>query len=408
MNIKAQEDGNQEQLKVGHQLLNVTLMQRGALPDNWAYLGSCLTVTAFKSGKYLKGIKLVQGGIKIDCNTGAVVTNKRGMYRGLKVWYLPDGIANIFSMHELEKLYPITYDSWKGYYIVHTPKGEVQFYKDEQGLPYLDVQELNHKAATMLLQHGEEIVMSCDGAVETGVSFMQTVWGNNEGFTKHKVVQAKEARWAQAILGNPSKMDYKGMVSNNLIANCPITSSNVTNARRIFGPDLASIQGKTVRRTPAPVVANYVVVPCGLVDANKVITLAADVFFINGMAFLLMIARRIKFVTMEHVPVRMALSLSKHLKQSEVYGCAGFRVRTILMDREFELIKPSMPTVECNKTAAKEHISKAKQMIQTVKERTRGILATLPFTHMPKQMKIEFVYFMVLWMNAFPVKLEIS
>ena len=36
-------------------------------------------------------------------------------YRKLKVWYLPDGIANFFSMHELEKLYHITYNSWEGY-----------------------------------------------------------------------------------------------------------------------------------------------------------------------------------------------------------------------------------------------------------------------------------------------------
>jgi hypothetical protein len=152
MNIKVQEDGNQEQPEEGHQLLSVTLAQEGALPDNRAYLDGCSTVTAFKSGKYLKGIKAVQGGIKINCNTGAVVTNKRGTYEGLKVWYLPDGIANIFSMHELEKLYRITYDSWKGYYIVHTLKGEVRFYKDEQGSPYLNLEESNHKAATMLLQ----------------------------------------------------------------------------------------------------------------------------------------------------------------------------------------------------------------------------------------------------------------
>ena len=39
----------------------------------------------------------------------------------------------------------------------------------------------------------------------------------------------------------------------------------------------------------APVVADYVVVPCSLVEANKVVTLAADVFFVNRMAFLLTI-----------------------------------------------------------------------------------------------------------------------
>ncbi len=79
----------------------MTLAQGGALPDNWAYLDGCSTVTAFKSGKYLKGIKTIQGGIKINCNAGAVVTNKRGTYRGLEVWYLPDGIDNTFLMHEL-------------------------------------------------------------------------------------------------------------------------------------------------------------------------------------------------------------------------------------------------------------------------------------------------------------------
>ena len=96
MNIEAQGKANQEQADEAHQLLNVTLVQGGALPDNRAYLDGFLTVTTFKSGKYLEGIKMVQGRIKINCNAGTMVTNKRGVYGGLKVWYLPDGIANIF------------------------------------------------------------------------------------------------------------------------------------------------------------------------------------------------------------------------------------------------------------------------------------------------------------------------
>jgi hypothetical protein len=56
----------------------------------------------------------------------------------------------------------------------------------------------------------------------------------------------------------------------------------------------------------------------------------------------------------------------------------------------------------------KEHVSKAERTIRTLKERTRGLLATLPFSHIPRWMKIEFVYFIVLWLNAFPVKSGIS
>ena len=91
-----------------------------------------------------------------------------------------------------------------------------------------------------------------------------------------------------------------------------------------------------------------------------------------------------------------------------MYWRAGFIVRTILMDGEFEKIKDVLPTVECNTTAAKEHVSEAERTIRTVKERTRGLVCTLPFTHIPQQMKIEFVYFMVFWLNAFPVKTGIS
>jgi hypothetical protein len=125
MNNRSQEEREQEQAKEGHQLLNVMLAQAGELPDNLAYLDGCSTVMAIKTYKYLRERETVPGGIKINSNTRAVMANKRGKYGGLNVWYIPDGIANKFSMHKLEKMYRITYDSWDGYYEVHMPKGRV-------------------------------------------------------------------------------------------------------------------------------------------------------------------------------------------------------------------------------------------------------------------------------------------
>jgi hypothetical protein len=211
------------------------------------------------------------------------------------------------------------------------------------------------------------------------------------------------------MLGNPRKKDFQGLLSGNLIPNCPIAHANISNTRKVFGPDLASIREKTVWRMPAPVVADYVAISWQLVDANKAVTLAADVFFVDGIAFLITVSRRIQFVTTKHLPIRMATSLSKHLQQVLlVYGRAGFRVRSILIDGEYEKVKGLMPTVECNTTAAKEHVSKVECSIRTVKERTRGIVMMLLFTHIPRRMKIEFMYFTVLWLNAFPVKTGIS
>ncbi len=112
-------------------------------------------------------------------------------------------------MHEVKSLYQITYDSWVGYYIVHMPKGEVRFYKDEQGLPYLDLEESSEGGTLLLMQHQGG---TCEEDSEA-VSLVQTVRGDYEGYTKREVLKAKEARHAQAMMGNPSKAEYKGMVS---------------------------------------------------------------------------------------------------------------------------------------------------------------------------------------------------
>jgi hypothetical protein len=77
------------------------------------------------------------------------------------------------------------------------------------------------------------------------------------------------------------------------------------------------------------------------------------------------------------------------------------------MDGEFEKFKKLMPNVEYNTSAAKEHVSEVERTIRMVKERTRGLIATLPFQYIPRQMKIKFIYFAVLWLNAFPVRTEI-
>lgn len=79
-------------------------------------------------------------------------------------------------MHELESMYRITYISWMGYYVVHTPNGEVCFYKDEQGLPYLTW----IWAEPTLLTH----LRCCNAKKQERrfhVSLVQTVHGNYEG-----------------------------------------------------------------------------------------------------------------------------------------------------------------------------------------------------------------------------------
>ena len=70
-----------------------------------------------------------------------------------------------------------------------------------------------------------------------------------------------------------------------------------------------------------------------MVSEHKFIFIAADVFFVDGIAFFLTVSIKLKFVTVEHTPVRTAKSPVKHIKRVlQVYDRAGFTVRYIIMD----------------------------------------------------------------------------
>ena len=73
----------------------------------------------------------------VNYNAGSIKTNRKGEYGRFEACYMPKGIANIFSMSEIEKLHSITYDIIDGYYLVHTDKGLLCFHKEKKGLPYI-------------------------------------------------------------------------------------------------------------------------------------------------------------------------------------------------------------------------------------------------------------------------------
>ncbi len=109
------------------------------------------------------------------------------------------------------------------------------------------------------------------------------------------------------------------------------------------------------------------------------------------------------------MPVRTAKNLAKHIdKVVRVYARAGFTSRAILMDGKFKKIKDLVPRLECNTTATKEHVSEAEQGIKMIKEQAKGLITTLLFDNTPWWMNIDFIYFGVLWLNAFPVRSGIS
>ncbi len=107
----------------------------------------------------------------------------------------------------------------------------MEFKPSEKGLHYHDTSEDGSNFKCMLVN---------------------TVRDNFEGHTKHNIAKAKEAQRLQGMVGNPTNKEFKGMVCEQLITNCPVTVQDVENANRTFGPDLANLRGKMIRTKTCP------------------------------------------------------------------------------------------------------------------------------------------------------------
>jgi hypothetical protein len=198
---------------------------------------------------------------------------------------------------------------------------------------------------------------------------IDTIKTNREGFTDHDYKRAKRALKALALVGYPSPKDFKNMVSSNMIKNFPVTSTDVANANTIFGPDLTTLKGKTVRITPTPVATDYVQILKEIMSLNRNVTLAIDIMFVNGLPFLVSISRKIKFTTVGYLIGRKQHHLVNSIKKIvNLDKQRGFTIETALMDREFECLRDDLPELNLNTTAASEHVTDVERQIRVLKE----------------------------------------
>ena len=192
-------------------------------------------------------------------------------------------------------------------------------------------------------------------------------------------------------MGHPSQCIFENLVCDRLLQNCPIIVHNVTNAYNSFGPDLASI-------TP-----EYVEIPQGIIEQNKMVTLMADIIFINGIPFLITYGRGVGLITVEWIPNRTKRQLALNIiKVLQLYARGGFTVHTILMDTMFEKVRDLVHMMNIKISATNEHVGEVETQIRTIKERCHGILGALPFLHLPQQLIIGLMQFVTMWLNAFP------
>ena len=82
-----------------------------------------------------------------------------------------------------------------------------------------------------------------------------------------------------------------------MIANCHVTPEDIKNTDKIFGPDVPSMRGKSVRRRSEAVVSDYVEIPKGILSMNTGLEVSVNVMFISKLSFLVSVSKILNFTT---------------------------------------------------------------------------------------------------------------
>ena len=159
------------------------------------------------------------------------------------------------------------------------------------------------------------------------IELLNTVEGNSEGFTTHKVARKILVRRVYNMVGLPPQKYFNNMVRSNLIHNFPVTVADIIIADKIFGPDIGSLRGNMVRRALDPVRTNYVAIPDEIQERIGDIEIMADLFFVIKIQVLITLGKHVKFTTIANIPNCQAATLLTGINAVEnMYKQRGYYI----------------------------------------------------------------------------------
>ena len=314
-----------------------------------------MTTRVFQSKSTLS---LATNAGTMETHEKAEMSNSLGLPDYGHTWFDEDAMTNVLSLANMVKKYRVTFDSWEeNAFIVHVPQGPLKFSITEDNLYALN----------------PDLGPRKDELQATKYHFIQSVRDNKRFYTKRQLARAALARNLLHSLGHPTTRDLKAVLRINTIRNCPVTERDLEIMERVYGPDPATVKGKTTRRKPAPVVSDNIKIPRELVKAQQEVELCIDTMFINGMPYLTSISKRIMYRTAQWVPSREMQDYRSVLENIlRIYKRAGLPVKTIFSHNEFcPLLDPMRAShgFDTNYAAPQEHVPEAERNNRVIQER---------------------------------------
>jgi hypothetical protein len=107
-----------------------------------------------------------------------------------------------------------------------------------------------------------------------------TVPENVKDYTQRRQFEnAKRARRLHHIFGCPTVENFKHILRQNIIKNCPVTADDVNTAEKIFGGDIGALKGKSTRNRPTPVKDDLVEITPEPLEQHQDLTYCMDIMY---------------------------------------------------------------------------------------------------------------------------------
>ena len=367
------------------------------IDPSWVLLDSQSTISVFKNCDMLTNIRPSDHVLRAVTNGGFQDSTLIGDFPNLgAVWFNPASIANILSLSHVRQVCRVTMDtSVDPSMIVHRLDGSRMIFREHAcGLFVFDPVFNDHHAA------------------DTDYTMLSTVRDNKKLFTPRDVLaNADAARRLYRLLGRPSDAEFLKILGSGSLLNCPVTAADAQRATTIYGPDVASLKGKTTRTGNAPRVPALAVTPLPphISSHYRNVVLCVDFLFVQGYPFLHTISRDLQFRTIATVPNRTHATILKEIQAViKLYAVRGFVVCDIHADAEFECIREDVLPIHLDIVPADDHVGEIERSNRTVKERARACVHGLPFRRIPKLVVVSVVADVVRCLNMLPAPTGVS
>ena len=205
------------------------------------------------------------------------------------IWFYPDGIANIPSLHHVVERFHITYDSCvDNYFTVWKQDGcPIKSTLGPRELYFCNLRDIDGTILTTVDTSTSEFRSVpntvTNKTINIELSTIDIVEGNKSLYTQRQISGAENSRKMQNTIGLTTKIIIQ-VVDRAMMNSCPFNRQSIKNAISIFGPSAPNLQGNSTLMGQGHVnIEDIPSIPGIIIQRCRNIVLGKDVVKINGV-----------------------------------------------------------------------------------------------------------------------------